>query len=172
MTPPSPISNKEQPLMTTRFRSGLVQLIRFPVAEDAVIEPGDLLYLDSGLVRSAGDFPWTTDLATTRAAFAAAFAGIAHTGSAEGETEPISAAISPMVVYEVDVASATFDVGDLLAPAETVAALSSRTLEQVGSPAHAIGRTVESVTALSSRVRASFASSIHAGSANVNAAVG
>lgn len=158
--------------MTTRFRSGLVQLVRFRVAEATVIEPGDLLYLDGGAVRPAADFPWTTDLATTRAAFAAVFVGIAHTGSAAGEAEPVSADISPMAVYEVDTVSAIFNVGDLLAPAETLSALSSRTLEQISNAAQAIARSVESIEAFSPRIRACFASSIHAGSANVNAAIG
>ncbi|MBA3314668.1 MAG: hypothetical protein M3552_07600 [Planctomycetota bacterium] len=159
-------------MTTTRFRSGLVQLARFRVSESTVIEPGDLLYLDGGVVRPAGDFAWQTDLATTRAAFAAVFVGIAHTGSAAGETDLVSADISPLAVYEAVTIPANFNVGDLLAPAETVSALASQTLDQVSDPSHAIARSVESTTATSPTVRSCFASSIHAGSANVNAAVG
>lgn len=158
--------------MTTRFRSGLVQLVRFRVASATAIEPGDLLYLDGGVVHPAGDFAWTTNLATTRAAFAAEFVGIAHTGSADGETELISVDVSPLAVYEVGAVAAEFGVGDLLAPAETVLALASQTLEQVADPAHAIARAMEETSAGATSVRTCFASSIHASSANVNAAVG
>ena len=158
--------------MPTRFRSGLVQLVRFPVSAATVIEPGDLLFLSSGLVAPAADFTWTTDLATTQAAFAAAFVGVAYTGSADGETEAVSVDISPLAVYESDANAATFNVGDLLAPAETLSALANQTLDQVASASLAIARAMETTAASSPTVRACFASSIHAASANVNAAVG
>lgn len=155
-----------------RFRSGLVQLVRFPVAAETVIEPGDLLYVSSGVVAPAADFTWTTDLATTQAAFAAAFAGVAYSGSADGETEPVSVDISPLAVYESALSPAALDVGDLLAPAETVSALANQTLDAVSSAAQAIARAMETATASSSSVRVCFASSIHTASANVNAAIG
>ncbi|HEX6984538.1 MAG TPA: hypothetical protein VF170_04140 [Planctomycetaceae bacterium] len=159
-------------MTTTRFRSGLVQLVRCRVQAETVIEPGDLLYLSGGSVRPAADFPWTTDLATTRAAFAAQFVGVAHTGSADGETDDVSVDVSPLAVYEAEASEQSYEVGDLLAPAETVAALSSRQLERVANAGHAIARSVEITPSLSPTVRACFASAYHAGSANVNAAVG
>lgn len=156
----------------TRFRSGLVQLVRFPVSAGTVIEPGDLLYVSGGVVAPAADFTWTTDLATTQAAFAAAFVGVAYSASADGETEPVSVDISPLAVYESETNPASFDVGDLLAPAETVSALASQTLDTASSAAQAIARAMEATTASSSTIRACFASSIHTASANVNAAIG
>jgi hypothetical protein len=159
-------------MLTHRFRSGLVQLVRFHVAAETVIEAGDLLWQDLGYVRPASEFQWTTDIATTRAAFAAAFAGIAHTPSAEGETTDVSVDISPLAVYEMTAVPASFEIGEALAPAETSSALSSRTLERVANPAHAIARSVENSAGVSAVVRAAFASAIHPGSANVNAALG
>ncbi len=159
-------------MTTTRFRSGLVQLARFRVSASTVIEPGDLLYLNGNLVHPAGDFTWLTDLATTRAAFAAAFVGIAHTGSADGNTELVSADISPLAVYEAATIPSEFSVGHLLAPSETLLALASQTLDQVFDPAQAIARSVEPTGSASPTIRVNFASSIHAGSANVNAALG
>lgn len=158
--------------MPTRFRSGLVQLVRFPVSSATVIEPGDLLFVSGGLVAPAADFTWTTDLATTQAAFAAAFVGVAYSGSADGETEPVSVDVSPLAVYESEANPAAFSVGDLLAPAETVSALASQMLDQVASAAQAIARAMETTATNSPTVRACFASSIHTASANVNAAVG
>lgn len=157
---------------THRFRSGLVQLVRFHVAAQTVIEAGDLLWHDVGFVRPASEFMWTTDLATTRAAFAAVFAGIAHSPSAAGETKDVSVDISPLAVYEMTAAPTTFEVGEPLAPAETSSALSSRTLERVANPAHAIARSIENTAGVSATVRAAFASAVHTGSANVNAALG
>ncbi len=158
--------------MPTPFRSGLIQLIRLPVSSATVIEPGDMLFVSGGVVAPAADFTWTTDLATTQAAFAAAFVGIAYTGSADGETEPVSVDVSPLAVYESEANPAAFDVGDLLAPAETLSALASQTLDVVGSASLAIARAMETTTASSPTVRACFASSIHTASANVNAAIG
>ncbi len=159
-------------MLTHRFRSGLVQLVRFHVAPETVIEAGDLLWNDAGFVKPASEFAWTTDLATTRAAFAAAFAGIAHTPSADGETEDVSVDLSPLAVYELDAVAAGFKVGDALAPAEDSSTLSSRTLEKVSNAAHAIARSAENVVGTASNVRACLASAVHAGSSNVNAAVG
>ena len=157
--------------MPTHFRSGIVHLVRFEVAPATVIEPGDLLFLTSGKVEPAAMFPWTTDLATTRAAFAAAFVGVAHTGSADGEDEPVSVDVSPLAIYEVEVNTAAFQIGNPLAPAETVNALDSQLLEQTGNAAEAIARCMESAAAAPS-IRCCLASSIHTASANVNAAVG
>ena len=154
------------------FRSGIVQLVRCPVLSATVIEPGDLVWLDSGNAKPASDFAWTTDLATTRGNFAAKFLGLAHTGSEDGETEPISVDVSPFAVYECEAAALNYRVGDPLAPAETVSALSNRQLEQVANVAHAIARSAEATAALATNVRACFASAYHAGSANVNAAIG
>ena len=89
-----------------RFRSGQVELRRVRVDSGTVIEAGDLVYLDTDDVKPASDFPWDTNLATTQAAFAAVFLGVAHTASADGETDDVSVDVSPHSVYEFDVASA------------------------------------------------------------------
>jgi hypothetical protein len=159
-------------MSTVPFRSGIVQLIRCPVLAATIIEPGDLLFLDADTVKPAADFTWTTDLATTRGNFAAKFLGIAHTGLADGETDDVSVDVSPLAVYEATGSEQSYKVGDLLAPAETVTALSSRQLEQVVTAAHAIARSVETTPSMSPTVRACFASAYHAASANVNAAIG
>lgn len=156
----------------TPFRSGLVQLVRCAVDSATVIESGDLVYLDSGKVKPAASFPWTTDAATTRANFAAQFLGIAYTGSADGETDDVSIDISPLSVYESASTAGSYEVGDQLGPTETLNALSSRSLDAVATAGEAIARAVETTPSSSPTVRCCFASAYNAGSANVNAAVG
>ena len=112
-----------------RFRSGQVQLHRLKVDAETVLDAGDLVYLDAGSVKPAKDFPWTTDLATTQGAFAAAFLGVCHQPSAEGETEDVSVDLSPMSVYELDVNPAAYEVGDVLGPDEQAGALMNQQLE-------------------------------------------
>jgi hypothetical protein len=158
--------------MMTRFRTGLMQLVRFPVAAETIIAPGDLVFYDGIGLKPAADFPWDMNLATTRAAFAAVFAGVAYSGSQVGETDQVSVDLSPLSIYEADAATGTYRVGDLLSPTEAVETLSNRRLEPVTDPSHAIGRAMGLTVGNATRVRASFASAFHAGSANVNASVG
>jgi hypothetical protein len=157
---------------TTSFRSGVTQLLRCPVASATVIEPGDLVYLDAGSVKPAADFPWTTDLATTRGNFAASFLGIAYSGSADGETDDVSVDISPLAVYELAASTGEYEVGALLAPAETIDALSNRTVETALTSAESIARAFAATPSNSPTVRCCIASAYHTASANINAALG
>lgn len=154
-----------------QFRTGVRLLVRVPVASATIIEPGDLVYLDSGEAAPAWDFPWTTDLATTRAAFAAAFLGVAYGGSDEGQTDDVSVDISAMSFYEAESLLPITDIGALVGPVEEAGALSNRVLEETPA-AEAIGRVMKTSEGTATRLGASFASAISAGSANVNAAVG
>ncbi len=153
-----------------RFRSGQVQLVKVPVDSASVIEAGDLVFLDSGEVKSAADFAWDTDLATTQGAFAEVFLGVAHQGSEAGEAEPVSVDVSPFSVYEFDVQSAAYGFGDVLGPDELSSGLMNQQLEVVGSSANGIARAME--TRSGGSLRVSFASAFHAGSANAAAGVG
>lgn len=155
-----------------RFRSGQVRLHKLRVDGATVIEAGDMVFLDTDDVKPAQDFIWTTDLATTQGAFAASFLGIAHQQSAAGETEDVSVDLSPAAVYEFDVAPATFEVGDDLAPDELSSKLMNQQLEAVASATLAIARAAEYKSASASLLRVSFASAFHTGSANTNAAIG
>ena len=118
---------------TMRVRSGTVQLQKVRVDAGTVIEAGDMVFLDTDDVKPAGDFTWTTHLATTQGAFAAAFLGIAYQCSEEGETDPISIDVSPMSVYEYGVNSATYEVGNLLGPDSAASELTSQQLESVAN---------------------------------------
>ncbi len=155
-----------------RFRSGQVQLHKLRVDSATVIEAGDLLFLDTDDVKPASDFTWDTDLATTQAAFAASFVGVAHQQSASGDTDDVSVDLSPNSVYEFDVAAGTYEVGDALGPDELSSALMDQQLEAVGSDALGIARAAEYKAATATSLRVTFASAFHTGSANANAAIG
>jgi len=155
-----------------RFRSGQVELHRLRVESDTVLEPGDLVFLDTDNVKPASDFPFTTDLATTRANFAAAFLGICHQASAMGETDDVSIDLSPLSVYEYEVDSETFEVGSLLAPDGDSDSIEAQRLAKVANAGHAIARAAEYKASAATLLRVQFASAFHTGSSNVNAAIG
>ena len=154
-----------------RFRSGQVQLHKLRVDSDTVIEAGDLVFLDTDDVKPAADFPWDTDLETTQGAFAAVFLGVAHEQSADGDTDDLSIDTSPQAIYEFDVDSATYEVGDSLGPDEDSSSLMSQQLEAAAGSA-SIARAAEYKASASTTLRVTFASAFHAGSANINANLG
>lgn len=154
-----------------RFRSGQVHLRKVRVDADTVIEAGDLVWLDTDDAKPASAFPWSTNLATTQANYAAKFLGVAHQPSAAGETAPISVDVSPDSVYEFDVASAAYELGQPLGPDESGSTLMNQQLE-AAVPAAAIARAAEFTPAATGTLRVTFASAFHTSSANANAAVG
>lgn len=78
-----------------------------------VIEIGDIVYLDTNDVKPASTAAlWDTDLATTQAALKDICLGIAMSASASGETDPVL--VSHGAVYEMDAASAAYEIGDLV----------------------------------------------------------
>ncbi|MCH7687120.1 MAG: hypothetical protein IH899_10640 [Planctomycetes bacterium] len=155
-----------------RFRSGQVHLHKLRVDSATVIEAGDMVFLDTDDVKPAGSFTWTTDLATTQGNFAASFLGVAHQQSANGDTDDVSVDLSPDAVYEFDVNSATYEVGDDLGPDEQSSALMNQQLEAIASGGLGIARAAEFKANAASLLRVTFASAFSTGSANVNAALG
>ena len=155
-----------------RFRSGPVQLIKASVEAASLIEPGDLVYLDGSNARPASEFTWDTNLATTQAAFADVFLGVAHERSADGDTDAVSVDISPHSVYEFDLDAASYTLGDLLGPDEASSSLMTQQLEAVATAAAAIARLVELTSGTVSTARVTFASAFSTGSANANAQIG
>lgn len=155
-----------------RFRSGQVELHKLRVDDGTELFAGDLVYLDGDDVKPASEFPFTTNLATTRGNFAAVFLGVCHQVSRPGDTIPVSIDLSPLSVYEFDVDPSTFEVGSLLACDGDSDGLARQQLAKVGSAAAAIARAAEFKATTSSLLRAQFASAFHTASANVNAALG
>lgn len=153
-----------------RFRSGQVHLRKVRVDSATVIEAGDLVWLDGDDAKPASDFAWTTDIAATQAAFAAKFLGVAHQQSRDGDTDPISVDVSPHSVYEFDVPSAAYEVGQTLGPDESAAQLMNQQLESALA-ANSIARAAE-YAPIATTLRVTLASAWATGSGNVNASIG
>jgi hypothetical protein len=158
-------------LPALRFRSGQVQLQRWPVASETVIEPGDLVFFDGTTIKPASAFTWTTNLATTQANFTAAFVGVAHQASAAGQVTPVSVDISPFATYEYAVPTGNFTVGQPLAIHGAPSTLSKQQLMSAASSATAIARAAESATSTTS-LRLNFTSAFSTTSSNINAQLG
>lgn len=154
-----------------RFRSGQVHLRKVRVDSQTVISAGDLLWLDGDDAKPASQFNWDENLATTQAAFAELFLGIAHQPSAAGETAPVSVDVSPDAVYEFDVHGAPYELGQPLGPDELSASLMNQQLEAATAGA-AIARAAEFTPDNVATLRVTFASAFHTSSANANAALG
>ena len=154
-----------------RFRSGQVHLVKVPVDPTTVIEAGDLVWLDTTGAKPASAFPWTTNAATTQAAFAGKFLGVAHQHSAAGNSDPVSVDISSMSVYDFDTPPATYKLGDLLGPDNAASKLLDQQVATTVA-ANAVARSVEFSAAGATTLRATLASAFSTGSSNVNAQIG
>lgn len=137
-----------------------------------MIGQGDLVYLDAGEAKPAGDFPWDGDLATTQGGFAASFLGVAHSPSAAGDTEEVTVDVSPTSVYVVDVTSGAYEVGETLGPADGGGSTLASTRLTAAGATSAVAMSAESAGIGSTELRVQFASAFHPGSANVNAGLG
>ena len=155
-----------------RYRSGPVQLVKSDIDSTSLIEPGDMLFLDSTEARPASEFVWNTDLPTTQTGFSNSFLGIAHERSEVGDDAPISVDLSPQSVYEFDVDVSSYTLGTLLGPDESSSTLMNQQLEAVVPAAQAVARCMEFTDGFVTRARVSFASAYGTGSANAAAAIG
>lgn len=99
-----------------RHRTEDKKIRYFDVDSATVISIGDMVWLDTDDVKPASDFTWDTDLITTQKAFYENFVGIAMDRSRSGDTAKI--AVAKNGNFEMDCASASFEVGDLLGPAK------------------------------------------------------
>lgn len=96
------------------------QVVYCAVDNTSVIAAGDMVFLDTDDVKSAADFTWDTDLATTQAEFAAKFLGIALAAHASGggAITDFPVDISHTAVYSLPCTSETHEIGDTLGPAK------------------------------------------------------
>ncbi len=154
-----------------RFRSGQVQLRKVRVDANSTIEAGDLVWMDGTIAKSATDFVWNTDLATTQSDFAAKFLGIAHQPSGAGDSLPISVDISPDSVYEFDCSPTNYELGQPLGSDENLASLMNQQLEPALA-ANAIARAAEFSNGTVSTIRVTLTSAYSTSSANTNASLG
>jgi len=124
----------------------------FAVDSATVIERGDMLWLDTDDVKPASDFTWDTDLETTQLGFAKVYAGIAAQKSDSGDTDVLRSDMDG--VFAMANASATWEVGDKVAPAKAAGnALVDQTVVATNRLTGAIGRVAYRETAAVTEVR-------------------
>lgn len=157
---------------TLRFRSGQVQLRSFRVQAADEIRPGDLMVLDGTTARPASALPSAATSEAAREAASELFAGVAHTASAVGEDRPVSVDVSALSVYEVNVRSGQYEIGDLLGCDAEAGVLEAARLDGVDSPTEAIARAAEFTAGPVDRLRVTFASCVNTASANASAQIG
>jgi hypothetical protein len=119
------------------------------------INPGDLVALVAGFLVSAPNFTWNTDIATTRADFAAAFAGIASSASDKDQPldlRDLTVAVCQDGEVEFDATSATYLAGSLLTVKKDTGNALLNVMEATVVTAHALARVSQTVTG--TRVRA------------------
>lgn len=163
-------------MSAAQYRAGAQSIQPVPRASTMVINAGDMLFLDtsSGQCKPAAQFTWTTDLATTQAAFAAVFLGIARSSHISGDTSDCQVDMSAQAIYACACVLATFHVGDLVTPAQDGSNnnLSSNVVQKTATAAAGIGRVHHYVTPADTTVSVKFGSAFNTGSGHKNAGFG
>lgn len=156
------------------FMRGHHQLIAYPVASATVVARGDMCWMagSDNEVYPASSFPWDTNIATTQAAFAALFAGIAYQKSESGDTDDVSVDVSADTHYEFDCVSGTYQAGDSFGPdQDSTADLLSQKLE-TAVKGSSVARSQKNYSAATTRVIVRFASAHNPSANSADAALG
>jgi hypothetical protein len=145
---------------TMRWRYGDTNPVMCEVASSTAIEIGDLVYQESGAALPAAALADAGTEAENQEAFHDAFVGVAMQCSPEGSAEPIRVATSG--VFELECASMTAEVGDLLGPDEDGAgtALQNQVAAKVATPDLAIGRCAKRLNPAGTRVLVEIVSTV------------
>jgi hypothetical protein len=143
-----------------RWRYGDTNPVMAPVAAEAVIEIGDLVMQVSGAALPAAALEDQGTEAANQETFHDDFLGVAMQHSPAGSTDPVRVATSG--VFEMDCASGTFDVGDLVGADENSGgtALENQVVAKVSTPNLAVGRCAKRVDPAATRVLVDIVSTI------------
>lgn len=140
-----------------RWRYGDTHPVVMAVDSSTVIEIGDLVHLntDDALPASSIDDiggAGPANLAAAQEQLHDAFLGVAMQRSRDGDTTPIR--IATRGVFELDAASATFEVGDLVGADDNSGATALENHKVIAVPGEnlALGRVARRVTAADTRV--------------------
>jgi hypothetical protein len=123
-----------------RWRYGDTNPVLLAVDAATVIEIGDLVYLDGDDAKPAAAMSDQGTASANQQLLHDNFAGVAMQRSQAGQAGAVRVATTG--VFEFDCDEATFEVGDLLGPAENASgdALENQKLTPVGGAANALGR--------------------------------
>ncbi len=138
-----------------RHRYGSQGIVVMPVASATVVEVGDMVGEDgSGNVLTAAQETWNTTLLITQNDFKAVFVGVAIEASAAGEVRDI--AVATEGIFEMDCASATFDIMDTVGPDENPSSLLADQEVEAAVIASALGEVVRDYAVATTRVLVRF----------------
>ncbi len=123
------------------------------VASGATVQIGDLVYLDSGKLRPAADLPDQGTPEANQARFATLYLGVAMQATTGSGTQLLRVASDG--VFEMDCASTTWQLGDLVAAAEQPSgtALENQQVAPTSRPELALGYVVQDYPAPTTRVK-------------------
>ncbi len=146
-----------------RWRYGDTNPVMLEVDSATTIEIGDLVYLDTDDAKPATALADQGTEALNRGAFQDTFAGVAMQCSAAGETSPLR--IATTGVFEFECTTGTYEVGDLLAPAEnsTASGLENQKVGSDASESSSIGRCAKRVNPAAGRVLIDVVSTVMKG---------
>lgn len=143
-----------------RWRYGETNPIMMPVANGLSVEIGDLVYLDTNVVKPANSQADQGTLAANQELFHDNFLGVAMQHSPADSDAPIRVATTG--VFEFECLSATFEIGDLIGSAEDTLGtmLENQLVEQVASENLALGRCVKRVATAGTHVLLDIVSTV------------
>lgn len=140
--------------MAVTYKRGDRKLVTYPVTAATTFAKGELLCLVSNAVKSFTTLGDSGTKAQNQAAAAAIFAGVANVAVTSGS--PTSIQVATAGTFEFDCASATFNVGDMVAPigtgASSAVGVSATSVEATSDPSGAIGRVVKKYGSATTRV--------------------
>ena len=150
-----------------RHRKFDQDVLYLPAASATVIELGVLVAYDASnhVAYPASSETWDTDLATTQAAFADNFVGVAVAASPDGCEE---VGVATDGIFEFECAAATFDPGDPVGPADSGS--SSLEDQKVASAvaASSVGAVVKYYGSNTTLVQVRIASKLIPSNANIS----
>ena len=152
-----------------RWRYGETNPVMMPVATGLVIEIGDLVYLDTDVLRPASSQTDQGTLAANQELFHDNFLGVAMQHSPSDSSAAIRVATTG--VFEFDCLSATFEIGDLIGSTEDPLGteLESQFVEQVAAENLAVGRCVKRIETAGTNVLVDIVSTVVRGGPQVAA---
>lgn len=134
-----------------------------PVLAASVIDIGDMCWFDASnnVVKRASDYTWDTNLATTQGTFKDVYCGVAR--SAKRSTDPAGTIqLDTSGVFRMDCASAAFDLGVFLGPADSGSStLENQKLVAVANATLAVGKPAVQYSSAVTEIYASLESTIH-----------
>lgn len=145
-----------------RYRFGANDPVRLPVDSGNVVEVGDLIYQATDDARAASSLAASSTLAETQEAFHDSFVGVSADQSRDGDTKDIL--VHTAGTHEFDCDAATFEVGDLVGPAESSgAAIEDQKVVAVATANLAIGRVAKRYGSNTTKVLVRIVSTVMAG---------